>query len=263
MATRKVELSPQDKLALALTSAGSVRELARRIGITHQKLGRWLREGEPDGIKAIPADIFTHQAIEEVFKAHKSEAFRRAKLDRIPIDPQLPVYAQRKPLRTGEMGDRVFVTQTQFIRPETRKAVLQSVADSKKFYSASVRSTVKLRSYFRGRAKDELERGRRRHISEARLADVMMREFIARERVRTGREIDPQRPFPLYTEREGLMIGRKGDPLAVRGIETQMRQKHSPATGERGTVEADQYLFQLTPENYVPPPPRRKPKRRK
>ena len=61
-------LTQQDKLALALTSAGSMRSLAKQLGITHQKVGRWLREGEPGGIKAIPAAA--SQAIGKVFTHH-------------------------------------------------------------------------------------------------------------------------------------------------------------------------------------------------
>ena len=41
-----IPLTSQAKLALAITSAGSQRNLAKLLGVTHQKVGRWLREGE-------------------------------------------------------------------------------------------------------------------------------------------------------------------------------------------------------------------------
>lgn len=257
------KLSAHDKLALALTSAGSMRELARRVGVTHQRIGRWLREGEPGGVKAIPSDFFTQQAIEDVFKLHRSEVRERARRERVPYNPDVPVMMERRPLKTGEPGDRVRVKATEFIPPELRRAVFQGAVDSGKFYAGSVRSVVTLRTYFRGRAADELARGRRHGISQPALADAMLRSWIAREKRVHGRTIEPEQPFPLYTRSEGLRI-TPGDTTAVEGVEKQLRQKHEPATGKPGTVAADEYLFQLTPKDYVPPVfPKRTTRRRR
>jgi hypothetical protein len=148
----------------------------------------------------------------------------------------------------------VFAEHTQFIRTQVRESVMQGASDSKKFYSASVRSQVSLRSYFRARAAEEIKRRGRRDITPAELARNIEKDFKGDLEHQHGRTIDAARPFPLYTQREGLLLGRKGDRRNVRGIEMKLREKHEPATGQPGTVLADMYLFQLTPENYVPPP---------
>lgn len=251
------KLSAQDKLALALTSAGSMRKLAAQIGITHQKLGRWLREGEAGGVKSIPADLFTQAAIDTVFSDHVRTARERAKADRIPFNAAAPVYMERKPLASGDKGDRVFAENTQFIRSATRTKVMQGAHDSKKFYSASVRSVVNLRSYFRKRAAEDIARRGRTDVSVNELAKIIEQGFKQDTREQHNRTIDAAKPFALYTQREGLLIGRKGDTRTIRGIEKKLREKHEPATGQPGTVLADMYLFQLTPADYAPTPTRR------
>ena len=236
---------------MALTSAGSMRELARQLGVTHQRVGRWLREGEAGGVKSIPEAA--QDAIDTVFVQHARYVAARAKEFGIPFNKSFPVMMERKPLATGKMGDRVFVENTQFIRRRVRESVFQGAVNSQKFYTGAVRSIVNLRSYFRGRAVEEIRRQKRRDITPAELARMMERSFVAKERREKGRVIDAAQPFPLYTGREGLRIQR-GDPLAVQGIEKQLREKHSPATSQPDTVAADQYLFQLIPSNYVEAP---------
>jgi hypothetical protein len=246
-------LTAQDKLALALTSAGSQRRLAAQLGITHQKLGRWLREGEAGGIKAIPTDIFTRTAIDLVFADHRKAARARARKDQVPYNADVPAFMIRKPLSTGQMGDRVFVEHTEFIKRDVREQVFQGAVDSQRFYAGSVRSVVNLRSYFRGVAAEEIRRRHRTDVSVSELTSHIQRDWIGDEKRERGRIIDPLRPFPLFTMREGLKIG-SGDPTAVRGIERQLREKHEPATGQPGTVAADEYLFQLIPADYEEAP---------
>lgn len=257
------KLSAQDKLALALTSAGSMRELARRLGITHQKVGRWLREGEAGGVKSIPGDLFTQAAIDTVFADHVETTRQRARVDRVPFNRAAPVYMERKPLATGEMGDRVFATQTQFIRAALRSDVMQGAHDSRKFYSASVRSIVNLRSYFRSRAAEEIRQQKRSDYTVAQLARIIEENFKQDTKAEQNRTIDAAKPFALYTQREGLLIGRKGDRKTVRGIEKKLQEKHEPATGQPGTVLSDMYLFQLTPADYAPPSKRTTSSKRK
>lgn len=256
-------LSSQEKLALALTSAGSMRELARRLGTTHQRVGRWLREGESGGVKSIPSDLFTTEAIETVYRSHVDDTRARAKADRLPFNAAAPVYMERKTLATGQPGDRVIAEQTQFIRSALRGEIMQGAHDSRKFVSSSVRSIVNLRSYFRSRAVEEIKRRQRRDVTPAQLAKYIERDFKSDMASLHNRTIDTARPFPLYTQKEGLLIGRKGDRRTARSIETKLREKHEPATGEAGTVFADKYLFQTIPADYVSRKKPRSSKRRR
>lgn len=247
------QLSAQEKLALALTSAGSTRELGRRLGVSHQKVGRWLREGEAGGVKSIPGDLFTQAGIDNVFNEHVRITRERAKADRIPFNAAAPVYMERKPLKSGEPGDRVIAEQTQHIRSALRAQVMQAAHDSKKIYAASVRSVVNLKSYFRRRAAEEIGRRQRRDVSVNQLARYIETSFRQNLRDKNRAITDTSKPFPLYTRKEGLLIGRKGDRRTITSIEKKLAEKHEPSTGEPGTVLADKYLFQMTPADYAAP----------
>ena len=84
-------LSKQEKLALIMTSAGSMRNAASLIGITHQKLGRWLREGEQGGVSHIPDDPAIDYAINVAFSIHKDIARDQALSDGVPFNAKAPV----------------------------------------------------------------------------------------------------------------------------------------------------------------------------
>jgi hypothetical protein len=244
-------LTSQDKLALMLTSAGSMRNLAALVGVTHQKVGRWLREGQPGGVQHIPDDSATLAAINQAFAIHKTLAREQAKVDHIPFNESTPVYAERKPLRTGEIGDRVFVTNTRFIEPTLRQQFFYNAHDSRKFYFGSVRSVVNLRTYFKGVAKQEKAAGhfKRETVNEA--ANIIAKRWRGDEKRFHNRIIDMERPFPLYTQKVNLVF-EPGSMRAVDAIERQLYSKHEPATGEPGTKAADQFLLQLTPADFVP-----------
>ena len=140
-------LSNQDKLALALTSAGSMRNLAKLVGVSHQKIGRWLREGEPTGAKKIPAEATA--AINVAFAFHKDITKQQAKIDRFPYNPLAPVFVERPTLRNGSPSDRVLVDNTQYIRPELRDQILENLKDTNQIIGVAVRSQVNLRSYLK------------------------------------------------------------------------------------------------------------------
>ena len=246
----KRALTLQDKLAIAMTSAGSMRALAAQIGVTHQKVGRWLRQGEDGGVKQIPAEA--SRAIGKAFAAHVKVARERAKADRIPFDSSLPLYAERKPLSTGEIGDRVFVTDTQFIRHATREAYFRQRAQTKRFYFGSVRSIVNLKTYFKRVASEEVDKGKFKGFTKAEAAAEIASAWKGRERVERGRIIDTQAPFPLYTRKSPMHAQVVTPRESASNVERQLREKHEPATGAPGTVAADQYLFQLTPPDYAP-----------
>jgi hypothetical protein len=293
-----VKLTPQDKLALALTSFGSQRKLAEFIGVTHQKLGRWLREGQIDGAKAIPREATA--AIDLAFTVHRDIAKDTARRQGLPFDPKVPVYLERKPRRDGQLGDRVFAEHTHFIRSGLRQEVIWSAQQSRKFLSVSVRSTVDIHRYARRLAVAEKSRYRRREsvetltkyiqagfekglLTQARtMAERQLGRGASESQVRRlqddiyadlfqqrARQIDDRvTPQPIYTKYSNIspMMGNRVD--SIDEVESRLRQKHEPATtaaiGDKardipGTRLADTLLFQLLPAKNATPTPRAKP----
>ena len=246
-------LSSQAKLALAITSAGSQRNLAKLLGVTHQKVGRWLREGEPGGIKQIPREAT--DIINQAFRFHKDVTKAQAKVDRLPYDPQLPIYATRPTLRSGKPGERVLITPTEFIRPDTRNAVFESLQKSKQINAISVGSIVDIRSYLglRADATDAqvLRAFTIRGARDSGGRKTLMQGFkdqIARtnkKRKSKGLKAGTLTQMGVYTTMTNFQpnadIG-----LSLRDINTKIRQKHEP----HSAAPADQYLVQTLPGQY-------------
>lgn len=110
------QFTRQQKLALALTSAGSQRALARQLGVSHQQVGRWLREGEHISIDAhgniptnkngtpklfglIPEWIDEH--LDWAFSLHKEITREQAYADSFPYNATAPIYLERRYLSSG------------------------------------------------------------------------------------------------------------------------------------------------------------------
>ncbi len=246
-----MRLTLQDKLALALTSYGSVRALADDIGVSARTVSRWLREGQTDdvgrsiGVRAIPE--YAADAIDAVFAIHRDITKEQARIDRLPFNAAAPVFIERKPLRTtGQKGDRAVAEYTQFIRPDLRVETIKQSAKSGKFLQASVRSRIDLKRYFKERAIEKIkERGWR--LSPAELARSMLNSFLEKEAREKNRIIDKGEPFSLYTQYENISPQRRDHLAAAMGVEDKLRKKHEPATGTGNTALADAFLFQLMP----------------
>lgn len=246
-----MKLTPQDQLALALTSAGSMRNLAALVGVSHQKIGRWLREGHPDGVKVIPKEA--HAAIAQAYSIHRDLARQQARVDNLPFDSRAPVYMERKPLRTGEKGDRVFAEHTHFIRSGLRQEVIWNAQQSRRFMQVSIRSTVDMARYARRIAEQEHKAKRHGSISLAKLTKYVQAglEKRAANEIRAG--VSPQ---PIFTKYANISPAMGDRTQGVMTAESLLRRKHEPATtqaieGEArpipGTKLADQLLFQLLP----------------
>lgn len=247
-----------------------MRNAGALIGVSHQKIGRWLREGEQGGVSHIPDDPATTAAIDLAFEIHKDLAREQAKRDGVPFNAKAPVYVERKYLhkrdeKTGEpiLGDRVISGNTEFIRQELRDEWIAGAVKSKRFYKVNVRSRVNLQAYFGDRAIEEIKSGRKRNTTPKRLANIMLKSFMEREKSEKGRIVNAQIPFSFFTQSENTMPG--AEPWrVVAGVEEKLAQKHSPAATGPGTRFAYEYLLQLIPANYVPAPARtRKPARKK
>lgn len=266
----RASLTLQEKLALVMTSAGSMRNAAALVGVSHQKIGRWLREGElrpedQDGnipldrhgeharFGQIPDDSATIAAINQAFEIHRQVAREQARHDKVPFNAVVPVYVERRPLRTGFLGDRVISGNTEFIRQDMRMIWVRGMAASERFYKVNVRSIVDLKMYFDIAAGREIQSGDRQRYSRKVLAGHMMQAWVNKERREGGRIIDKAAPFPLYTRSENTMPGT--DPyLAARGVEKMLQEKHSTAVGPKGTHFASEFLLQLIPADYVKSP---------
>ena len=208
-------LTNQEKLALAITSYGSQRALARALGVSHQKVGRWLKEGLPGGAKVIPEPF--SDPIDRVFANHVGAAAAQARADRLPFDPDNPVFFKRgDPLRSGDESKIFFAQHTEYIRPETRRKILRNVIATKQILKASVGSKI-----------DVLKA-----VSQSGLAS--MREKYDQ---RKGRLKSPE-IVPVFTK--GIDV-RGGAVKMVDEIEKYLREKHAPSAQDVGT----EFLFQL------------------
>lgn len=229
-------LTNQEKLALAITSYGSQRALARALGVTHQKVGRWLKEGLPGGAKAIP-EPYT-DVIDRVFANHVGAAAAQAQADKIPFNSNFPVFMRRgEPLRDGSESKIFYAQHTEYLRPAARKEILRYVIATRKILKASVGSRI-----------DVL-----RAVSQSGLAS--MREKYDQ---RLGRIKSPE-ILPVFTKSIDV---RGGAVNMVDEIEKYLAEKHAPSAKDLGT----EFLFQLATvpgKRAKPKPQRNETKRRR
>ena len=237
-------LSSQDKLALALTSAGSMRNLAKLVGVSHQKIGRWLREGQPNGAKKIPDEAT--RAIDVVFQLHKDVTRDQAKIDRFPYDPKAPVLFIRPTLRNGKPGERLAADNTDYIKPELRDQVFEALQKTKQIVGISVRSQINLRSYLKAKPTDNANALRRKFTNQGEKDNqgrtTLLASFDRRESNSPGSGFIA----PLYT-RTADFSPRANSTQSLRDINQRLQEKHSP----HATVFADQYLIQTYPGQYA------------
>lgn len=219
-------LSTQEKLALMMTGAGSQRKLAAALGISHQKLGRWLREGEEGGVKKIKLDDDTKAALDFTWKIHKEVSRQQAKRDNVPFDERIPVYMTRFTKSDGSPSDIVRAETTQYIRQDVRKAFFASQHKSGRYVAASLRSTVNIRSYKGSRAQDPHTR-----------PNASFRQS-ANNIIHSGGQ-----NIPLFTQLQNF-TARATTSTAIKGIEALARQRHEP----HAVDFADVYSFQLRAE---------------
>ena len=265
-------LTSQEKLALALTSAGSLRALGRQMGVSHQKLGRWLREGKPlppdaDGViptrrdgsikvyGLIPdADPIVKLGIDIVFKEHVKAVKKAAYKHDVPFDPIYPAMAIRKPLRTGAPGDRVFIEGTQFIDRDLRKRLITRLGQSGDYFAATIQSEIDMVVYAETEAEREhatFSSVRKKRFTKMELRDSILRSMA--DTVNKGKVITDENRFrPLYTQRESIARGTD-IKKSVDAIERRLREKMEPAS-DFGAGLATSYVFQLKPETYVERP---------
>ena len=258
-------LSLADKLALIYTGAESQRNVAALVGISHQKVGRILKEEYASDSKVL-RDPGLIAAIDSAFRIHTDVARAQARRDGLPFDPALPVFYSRLPMKvskmvdqvdrkTGEMvrvkvpvidprtglqqvapGDRVAAQNTHWLSDTLRNAWISGKAKTGKFYAASVGSIVDIRIY-KKRA-DANQRGPRTERQKENRRQII-------EKLNAGAV-----NVPMFTKYTDLSFPAS---MIARDIDGKLRTKHEPATGNPGTLLANQVLFQLDTRNMEPP----------
>lgn len=147
-------LSAQQALALIATGH-SQRQIAATLGVSHQKIGRWLREGQPDGVKVIPSSIVP--MLQVLLNIHAEQSFQQAQADSIPYSKDYPVFAYRPlevPEADGKMRPqnmRMFIDGTQFIRDDLRRKIFYSMWITDDFLKASIASVIDWLKYVQER----------------------------------------------------------------------------------------------------------------
>ena len=245
-APRAPQLASQDKLALMMTSAGSQRNLAALVGVSHQRIGRWLagpkvnlHTGELSNLP--PPEVM--QAINQAFAIHKDIAREQARIDRLPFNAQVPVYMERLKFANGKPGERVIAKHTNYMSNELRNRVIVDTAKTGKFIGVSQRSKVNLKKYMT-KAENMKFRRTRKQIERRSALKGVLSEGVEQ--------------LPIYTKTERLvtMFGgviRPVDPdLLAHNLDTKLRTKHEPSTGDKGTALADQILWQTIPAYFQP-----------
>jgi DNA-binding transcriptional regulator YdaS (Cro superfamily) len=303
-----MSLSQQEKLALMMTSAGSQRNLASLLGVTHQTLGRWLKSdyvdpagrliverdasGRRAGVKEIPREASA--AINAAFSFHKQVTREQAKIDRVPYDPNFPIFYERPKSRIdGKPSLRFVAKQTQFIHPQLRRDVITSVAATGKVYAFSIRSLLDLYTYLNRlleRANtlenkgEELPQGLEKQIikldAELRQGGLkrLDKEFSNQNETydsSSGKSFPTLRAaFALRVKNKdkkaneasistkmGSLTNMRELPAVINTIEKKLQERHSPNALPNGF--ANEFVFQLKENQNAKPPAKRKPAKRK
>ena len=209
--------------------------------ISHQKVGRWLRAGdpargydpEPGGSKTIPS--YAEKPINNLWQAYLDTAPERVESQGITFDKQIPVYFQRLRKRDGEFGDRVVVAHTEFLTKELRDETLRSAHRTNKYHAVSVRSTINLHDY--NNRSDKSQQGITRNAEQKQYR----REFRALIKQGVIRKA-------MQTPMEDIRGNLTDIEQVIENVNKRLRERHEPATSDKGTHLADEILFQLRPK---------------
>ena len=268
-----MKLNIAQKIALIYSGAGSQRATAKALGISHQKVGRYLRTalGVEGGYKSSAplTDFFANQAVDVVFSAHKRAVKKTAIAQDIPYSSDVPIFSARMRHDDGIQGDRVSADHMHWISDDLRNKWITDIHKGGKYANISVGSIVNLTDYNRlatavaaGKI-DNTKLSSKIEILEilAYAAGLDIDEdgdtegmddkergiFIASWLLNNEKKIQravsnkiiPQRIQTKYTEM-GVPI-----QFVLADVNKKLNSKHAPATGDDGTVLADRVLLQI------------------
>lgn len=238
-------------------------------GLSHQTVGRILhKQAQGESLDWYSKRPQYAQAIDAGLKQHTDLARSIARKHGLPFRGELPLLARRLPLkqvgvfdqqgkqiyrgpqrdaqayiavnglqRTATirqlLGDRVIIDHAHWLRDSLRNKWLTTISKTGAYYQASVGSVVSMALYNRQAQQRATER-RKRGLSQ-----------------RTDKALQGQ--YELKSERENKRIFTPYSPmnfpdapwLIGQSIQQTLEARHAPATGEKGTVYADQILLQL------------------
>lgn len=271
-----MKLSLADRVALIYTSAGSQRNVAALLGISHQKVGRILRAGQEGGYaktSRVLSDPGLIDAVNVGFEIHKDIVRSQARADKLPFIPEVPIYSARMEMDNGVLGDRVEAPNLHWVSDNLRDDFLRKTRKTGRYYAVSVGSVVNLVAY--NRLANAINRGKFDDAEKLENARQILRDVIKgaadNETVDISqinyRDIPRQNDDRTDLERKAKNIGRaigktviaglihtQYTPFQESGIPTQaliddvnskLRTKHAGAVGDPGTKYATRILFQV------------------
>ena len=282
-----MSLTLADKLALIYTSAGSQRQVAAFVGLTHQTVGRILHAGMLGRSLAYyeKRPDLVH-AVEAAFEIHTDLARGVAVRHQIPFHESVPIYAERMALRRRAVvvdGRAVFVGE-----PAEVKRYMAGKIVVRRDERGEVTSAHKMKPSHVGRAVETILRGERVNAAHLHwISDVLRDKWIAAQQ-RSGRFVSAsvgsvvnrraynnQASERAKTKRRTVEAAKYSDVFtaskeaAVRvytsytpmdkrhstagvlaDINSKLRTRHEPAIGQTGTSFADSILLQLDTRAY-------------
>lgn len=237
-----MKFSIREQLALIYTSAGSMRNVAGLVGVSHQKIGRALHSPENGGYKETSralSDPGFIAAVKVAFSIHVDISRQQARADGLPFDPSIPVYSRRLAFvdNAGEIrpGLRVLADHTHWLTNEQRAAWISFEKKSNIYNNVSVGSYVDLLFYFE-RGEDywkHLEsRGQFRTPEQEK-----SRRSIA---IKIARNIERAWIYTPKTPLDGFPISQ-----VIADITRKLRAKHEPAATDPKAKVAGQIVLQI------------------
>ena len=240
-----MRLSLQDKIALIYTQFGSQRLTADFLGISHQRVGRILKTGSPElGGYTVNSRVLKDPELTQIVDfgllVHTEIARAQAIADGIPFSAKFPVYSKRLIRSTGELSDRVIVSNTHWLSDNLRNSWIAFSNKTDRYVGISVRSTVNLSVYLdqaSKRAEERRKKGGR--ISKDELRSILLGKMQFELDHTNGVQIKA-----VYTKKT-MMSANFPSSLVIADIEDKLTRKHQPATGDPKTAYADSIVLQL------------------
>jgi len=247
-------LSAQQALALVATGV-SQHQISAYLGVSYRTVGRWLRQGQPDGAKAIPQHAY--KPIAALARLFRDAARDQAAHDGIPFSEEFPVFAYRYLNVPEEDGIknvqnlRMFVDNTEFIDPLLRRQIFATFWITREFIRATIGSLINWLKYVETRELTHNEVLKIRHlqsvgkqsgalfnpdISQSEKIKILERQNIIRQLWLKAQETH----CGVFCDEHSFNV-LFYDPLIQR-----LKDRHEP----NAVILSNKYLFQLATEQY-------------
>lgn len=231
--------------------------MAGLMGVSPRTVGRWLRVGQPGGVQRIPDQA--RDLVNLAFGIHKDLARDASRRYEIPFSSDFPVYATRKSLNqvdpaTGlpKLGDRIFIENAQFFDSQMRQIAILDFALTGQMVTASVGSDLNLYRYYQETLAQRIEEQKRSRkagrLSTSALRAAMRDSFESTFGV-SVRELELRTEIRSVYTKQRVIAPEFDIAREVQAIEENIRNKHEPATGEKGTAVGHTIIVQMKRES--------------